>query len=454
MLCTATLLVAAPNVLETESRLQNLLHQISVLVTAENAKYYERMDTSVSTANKPTGSKTSNFDGKHWLECSECLGRTHVHCEELHGFSQASSLYIDFKGGKEILYLCPRCRGDCDAESEEIGSVTIARLLEDEQPTALNNGKGEWGSQYCPSTSSSHSISESNKPSSLSISTSSPPKHLQKQLLDTQRLFLAQLIRNKGLQGVLFRNHYKISANENDNEADDYHTLDPHFAAGTPPRKEEEDDESREHGSDFARASGARFNANSNVLDTKSFPSKRKFVPINRSDSSSSLSDDSSVESSIHSSNTELSPSYFPLSRKRLRSSPFGEFQEPRSEIPTKAMKTSNSTSLEFSQITTTSGDLLQTYGSSSSSSSSSSTSIPLQPGLTKIPSRNSKENGNSCRQPSMRNRRSHSSGLINPTLSPSSHTERLFLTYAPTGGDCRKPRVERKGNGVVKIIL
>mmetsp|Transcript_35343 Transcript_35343/g.57272 ORF Transcript_35343/g.57272 Transcript_35343/m.57272 type:complete len:95 (-) Transcript_35343:831-1115(-) len=58
MLCTATLLVAAPNVLETESRLQNLLHQISVLVTAENAKYYERMDTSVSTANKPTGSKT------------------------------------------------------------------------------------------------------------------------------------------------------------------------------------------------------------------------------------------------------------------------------------------------------------------------------------------------------------------------------------------------------------
>mmetsp|Transcript_16458 Transcript_16458/g.22977 ORF Transcript_16458/g.22977 Transcript_16458/m.22977 type:complete len:471 (+) Transcript_16458:29-1441(+) len=120
---------------------------------------------------------SDGFDGKEWLECSECLRWTHVECEVSCGFSQAPSLYSEYKENGEVLYLCPHCRGDFEAETK-ISATTLEE-----------------------------SVSDANT-------------------FETQRDLLAELIRCQGLQGVFFRHH----SHEMDNG------LDPNFAAGTPPR--------------------------------------------------------------------------------------------------------------------------------------------------------------------------------------------------------------------------
>merc|ERR1712146_96620 len=122
---------------------------------------------------------------------------------------------------------------------------------------------------------------------------------------------------------------------------------------------------------------------------------------------------------------------YSPLSRKRFRSSTFGKNQESCLGSWTKAMKTSTS---EFSEIT----DSLRRYCSSNVSKSSSQISIDDMKPVQQL---------SNCHG------RLHNPEPKFSKASQPSDSESFFSAFAPTRGD-RKPRVERKGNGVVKIIL
>lgn len=51
-----------------------------------------------------------NFDGKAWLECSECVRWCHVSCDAQFGFRAALKIYADSQHGFAVLYVCPDCR--------------------------------------------------------------------------------------------------------------------------------------------------------------------------------------------------------------------------------------------------------------------------------------------------------------------------------------------------------
>uniref|UniRef100_A0A7S0CRQ2 ARID domain-containing protein n=1 Tax=Amorphochlora amoebiformis TaxID=1561963 RepID=A0A7S0CRQ2_9EUKA len=72
------------------------------------------------------------FDGRRWIECSECFRWVHVDCEVKAGFSAAPDLYNLRKRNDNVLYSCATCRGDDephDSKAAFTQTVELARLI-------------------------------------------------------------------------------------------------------------------------------------------------------------------------------------------------------------------------------------------------------------------------------------------------------------------------------------
>ncbi|GAB5353010.1 hypothetical protein AAMO2058_000001700 [Amorphochlora amoebiformis] len=77
------------------------------------------------------------FDGKKWVECSLCLGRSHVSCEQRNGLSVAEDLYqmaTETRGGLEhMFFLCITCRKKARKEKDyafDLFCLEIRRAME------------------------------------------------------------------------------------------------------------------------------------------------------------------------------------------------------------------------------------------------------------------------------------------------------------------------------------